>query len=339
MEQTVIHETVRRWGIQGTQRSRFLVERFQNSENMILLKRTAAVLSRLQEYEKEIGKEFSEFSEEEVIRLFQWMKMNTTSTFRNVKSNIYLPYLKWLGMNGSPNAEIVAEQLKSIQFSDIEISSGYEREFFESFASLRSAIRQTAYQHCSDTEGIGKYDLITAILYLAWCGVKKEEAVVLRKEDVMEQNGSLFLRESGRMVWVNPKAAAHFAMFRDSGGFTVLTSQLVSKEEHYMPSPYLLRSKRSSQISVVNLVNMVSKFNDLAQESEVSKFFRYDRIYLSGRFRELMKWEEEQGRSLGPGDKEMMERVFQENHSSKDKQSLRYQDFLRYKEYVKKVTF
>lgn len=230
---------------------------------------------RISKIENEFGKPIEEFSKDEFLKLFENLNNAAYFGFTTYKKFI-LDYLKWMNENFEDNElPLKIEDLKSINFEDIEKSEIYRKKYFGSFEELEDEMQKT--MDCSEQLD---FSIIKALIYLAWFGVSKEDCSKILKEDVSNTNNEIYLRSLSKTVILPPKIMDFFREYKNAEG----TEKFVGDRRcfvAYKASKYLLRTCKSETIPNPNIEVFLSEFSQIRPDG---KKFTYTKIYWSGEF-------------------------------------------------------
>lgn len=280
-----------------------------------------AFWKRLQKSEDAVGKPMEDgYTTEEYVKLIDGMNVSNISAFLTYKSKINR-YLKWLNGNGLLDQEFV-DNLRLVKYDMVPSYHVYDTKYFKDFPSLQQAIEDTLWAAERIDDRIFSTQ-ITAI-YLAWCGFAAEEAVSIKKNEVLED----CIDSSGHKCFPNDKIMEYIKDYRDATEYESQGRGVITLK--YMYSDLLLRTCRADSVDTKTLRIMMRNFGKSSGE-EVN-LFAYDKIYWSGIFNRAYIYELENG-EIKPGDVEAMETIFQQKYPSVAVANKRLRDYQKFKEY------
>lgn len=307
-------------------RSQYIRERVDSGG---LTEKSAKELQRLFERiaqaEESLGKHIEDnLTREDFLFLFENMRIASIYSFKNVQS-VLRPYLEWLREKGY--AEPNTEALAGIKYKSLNLNNTFDQKYFKDFQSLQDKINDTlgAAERIDDMVFATQ---ITAI-YLAWCGVKVEEAVALKKSDVGED----CITVGDRKIYPNATIMSFIQDYRDAVSYESQAKTVINLK--YMPTECLLRTSRKEQLTSKLLSFMLASFSKSAADKTVQddgSTFAYAKIYWSGIFHRAYLYECENG-TIKKNDMETINRVFGENHDITVKANFRLSDYLAFKEH------
>lgn len=283
------------------------------------------LFERIGRYEDQLGKHIEDdLTREDFVFLFENIRIASIYSFKNIKSK-FVTYLEWLRDKNyaSPNLEA----LSGIKFKDISLKQVFEQKYFKDFQSLQDKINDTLWA----AERIDDMVFATQItaIYLAWCGVKVEEAVALKKADVGEDHISV----GGRKIYPNATIMSFIRDYRDAVSYEAQARGVINLK--YIPSEYLLRTVRKDSITPKDLSFLLAKFSKSAADQNVQSdgnTFAYAKIYWSGVFHRAYIYECENG-TIKKNDIATINRVFGENHDLTVRANFRLSDYTAFKEH------
>lgn len=289
------------------------------------VKEMTYLFERIGRYENQLGKHIEDnLTREDFIFLFENIGIASIYSFKNIKSK-FTTYLEWLRDKGyaSPNLEAVSK----VKFSDISLKHVYKQKYFKDFQSLQNKIDDTLWA-AERIDDLVFATQITAI-YLAWCGVKIEEAVALKKVDVEEDH----INVGGRAIYPNATIMSFIRDYRDAVGYETQAHNVINLK--YVPSDFLLRTTRKDSITPKDLSFLLSSFSKSAADPNAQSdggTFAYAKIFWSGIFHRAYLYECENG-TIKKNDIATINRVFGEKHDLTARANFRLSEYTAFKKY------
>lgn len=280
----------------------------------------AAIRRIIQNAEESAKKPIASFTKEEFLSLVFSRAELSATFFVNVRS-----YLCGLLPKDSPAYQAVSD----IDYAALDHVDVFQKEFFPSYDAMLdeaiSGVKKTSAVHQSD---VHIYDVSLAALTLAWCGIPIYESVNIQKTMLNEQH-PLLKTLSGQEIVIPDRAHEFLLSYILSDGYYI---NLAAKRwSNYVPSAYILRTHRSTQLNVTAIRVGISR-----NISPIKKRLTYDSVYWSGVFERMHQYEITHGRIKEPThiiqDRtayiELLTSLFGEK-----KHSAEWQLFARYKQY------
>lgn len=290
------------------------------SENSI--QAYGALWNRIARAESEIEKTLEEgYTREEYMQLFRLLGITSVFVLAYNKTLIgkYLKYLCSLNVLDQG----YVDSMYSIVFEEIEPDRALEAKFFKDFASLQKAIEDTLQAASRVDENVFATQI--AAIYLAWCGVKIDDLVGIKKTDVHDD----FITVNGEEIRPLPIIMDYIKTYRDATAYESQARGIITLK--YVPSEYLFRTTKAESISPKSLRIYIRNFGKSSEKS-TDNIFNYDKVYLSGVYNRVYEYESING-ALTSGEKEKIENVFGEVYQSKSIANKKLRDYQNYKRY------
>ena len=168
-----------------------------------------AFWKRLEKAERSIGKSLEDgYTTEEYAILIGKMNVSNLNAFATYKSRVNR-YIKWLNERGLIDQPYL-DNLKNVTYDMIPSNHVYDTRYFKDFSSLQQSISDTLWVAERIDDRIFSTQ-ITAI-YLAWCGFSAEEAVAMKKAEVLDD----CIEFQGRRYFPNKTIMDYIKEYRDS---------------------------------------------------------------------------------------------------------------------------
>lgn len=148
------------------------------------------------------------------------------------------------------------------------------------------------------------YSGLIAIFYLEWYGVLPESSITIKLTDVSDDGREVFVPAENRTITIDDEAVAdYFAEYKQKTGFK---RQRLKEESPYTQDTfYRNTSKRGDAITVKTIYNIRQKFITLCEDERFAK----KRVYYSGRYAEMFKFEMEMNREYSGTDSESVKAI------------------------------
>lgn len=247
---------------------------------------TSNFWKRVNKFENEINKNIeSGYTKNEFIALLSSLNNANISGFITCKSSIK-KYVEYLCKNSVIGYECL-ENIKSVKYDDIHFGYTFEHKFFKNFQELQDTI-----QLClTEAERVDNRIFATQItaIYMAWCGVKLEDALLIKKDDVKQNqiitNEGIIKPNKTIMQFIND--------YKEQTDYKSQARVIVKLK--YVPSQWLFRSTKSEHIDSEKTMRIfIRNFGRYCCEK--GSIFNYDKIYWSGVYNRAYIYECQNGR-------------------------------------------
>jgi hypothetical protein len=280
-----------------------------------------AFWKRLEKAERSIGKSLEDgYTTEEYAILIGKMNVSNLNAFATYKSRVNR-YIKWLNERGLIDQPYL-DNLKNVTYDMIPSNHVYDTRYFKDFSSLQQSISDTIWVAERIDDRIFSTQ-ITAI-YLAWCGFSAEEAVAMKKAEVLDD----CIEFQGRRYFPNKTIMDYIKEYRDSTSYESQGRGVITLK--YVYSDFLLRTCRADRVDTKTLRILIRNFGKSGGE-EIN-LFAYDKVYWSGIFNRAYTYELENG-EIQSGDIETIERVFHQTYPSVSVANKKLRDYHKFREY------
>lgn len=240
--------------------------------------------------EQELGKSREDFTRDEWISFVFDRVRSSTSAYTLLRAYLF----------ESLKTEEARAAVSTIAFSEVNHTAVLLSEYFATYNDLmdyvEDGVKQTAKERKAD---IHSFDITLVTVTLAWFGLTCEEARNVRKSDFLTRVHILKVGDK-RTIRLPDRAYTYIKDFIELPGFKVNNGN--RQTLNIIPlvdSPYLLRTQRSSQISMLSL-----KANITRHIKETTKRVTYDSVYWSGVFSRAYEYECKHGRVLPPSNRQ-----------------------------------
>lgn len=261
------------------------------------------------------------YSSENFIRLIEKLNITNINPFIVAKCRIG-KYLKWLHGQDLLMEEYV-DSLYSVDYSKIQSDRIYDLKYFKDFKSLQDTIETTLWAAEKIDDNVFAAQI--SAVYLAWCGLKLENSLQIKKDDVYDDRVDV----AGLPVFPNPDIMHHLVSFRDATEYQSQGRGIITLK--YTPSVWLFRSARSAHVDSTKTFRIFIR-NFGKSGGEDVNMFNYDKVYWSGIFNRAYMHEVANG-DIQPGDVSKMEMLFGEKYASTSVANKRLKEYQRFKQY------
>lgn len=228
----------------------------------------------IKEMELKKGKSIIDFTRQDIIDLILSGNPLNIKALYSIKYGIKV-YLKWLLEQGYNVNDVIVE-LETVNMDDLNPYEQFVSSYFTSIdhliADLDAYINEICKKKLCDSS---EFHTIKAILFLAWCGLSKEQACNVKKIDlfndyVLVNNDKIDMpRIVSEFLLVYSKEIGYYRQGH--------STKLIWVE--FKDSEYLLRTSSSSQLSITGMYQLLIKFN---KKVIWPKKFGYKEVWLSG---------------------------------------------------------
>ena len=256
--------------------------------------------------------------------LFQATGATKKQTFRGYKSRI-VTYLDWLKGKGYDVGNL--GEIKKIAYSSLNLDNQIKRNYFKDFGSLQKAIEQVVEYSEVPDEDI--FQTTISLIYLAWCGLTKEEACGLLKSDVLEDR----ILVDGREVFPNKTIMDYLHKYIETDGYNSEGESSSLRFLYYRRTQYLIRTIKSEYLQTERISYRFVDFTKIPEKNgfEIDKEFAYYNIYWSGVFNRAYRWELENG-EIQRNDIDTINKVLGVNETVTSTANLSLDNYLAYKQ-------
>lgn len=276
---------------------------------------------RIAKIEKHLGKGLDKgYTRDEYVSLLNALNATNLNAFYGNKSRIGA-YIKWLIQRDMLPPDSI-HSLTSIKFGEMRPDRIFDMKYFASFDSLRNAIETTLF--AADRIDNAVYALQISALYLAWCGLTIEEALALRKADVLDD----CVVVCGRRICPEPEIMAYLIAYRDATQYMTQGKGIITRR--YPDSEYLFRTAQSHHVTDPKTMRVFLRTFGVSGGEE--NIYNYDKVYWSGIFKRTYDYECEHGK-LTTGNLDILEKLFCEAYptsSAAYKRLAAYRQFQTY---------
>ena len=283
---------------------------------------------RINKFELKIRKNLEDgYSKEQFINLLSSFNNTNVPSFLNCKSTIK-KYIEYLCDNNVLD-KCYLSNIESVNYDDIDTAHVFDMKFYKNFKTLQDAIELCLMVANRIDERI--FSTQIAAIYMAWCGVKLEDALLIKKEDVKED----CIYVNGKPIFPNSTILEFIKDYRDETEYNSQARTVVTFK--YVPSEWLFRSTKAGQIDEKNMRIFIRNLGKYGTDDGKGSILNYDKIYWSGIYCRAYAYECENG-VIQVGDTQTINKVFQENNT-KLLANKRLRAYRRYAEYFFGVEF
>lgn len=261
------------------------------------------------------------YTKEDYIQLLSSLNIRNISGLLPLKSYIR-KYVERLIEDGRLAPDFLDEIIK-VSYDDLDAARLFELKFFKDFDSLQDAIETTLVVADKVDERI--FSTQIAAIYMAWCGLKLEEALMLKKEDVKEDS----IQVGDREIHPNPTIMKFMQDYRDEVEYQSAAKGIITLK--YVPSDWLFRSVRSDHVDSPKTMRIFIRNFGKSSGSE-ENIFNYDKVYLSGIYHRAYLYECANG-TIKKNDVKTISNVFHENYPTTSLANNRLQGYRKFVQY------
>lgn len=261
------------------------------------------------------------YSKEDYINLLERLNVATIPVLTVMKSKI-LQYVEYINTAGLIPDDCV-KALKAVTIKDLKVAGYYDSRYFKDFPSLQDAIDSTLIA----AERVDDAIFGTAItaIYLAWCGLTIEEAMQVKKSDVLDD----CIVTAGKTIRPITQIMEYIKDYRDATEYKSLGRAIITLK--YVPSEWLLRNTRCDRFDQGQRLRIsINQFGNSSEESK--NLFNYDKIYWSGVYSRAYIYERTYG-VIQANDVTKIEEIFGEKYPTVALANRRLYDYHLFREH------
>lgn len=187
-----------------------------------------------------------------------------------------------------------------------------------------------------NTNTLPDYSGLKAIFFLEWYGVLPKSAVAIKLTDVSDDGKQVIISTESRTILIDDEdVARYFSEYKQKTGFK--RSAKSDKETPYPQDTFYRNTgSRNTAINEKTIYNIRQKFISGCGD----KRFSGDKVYLSGRYNEMLKEEYKYSEEFSASDKEackIISKIFNDDLSYSQITS-KLRDYRKYKEtYLRRI--
>lgn len=260
------------------------------------------------------------YTKEDYLQLMASLNLQSINGFLPSKSYIRKYVEKLIEDGRLPQSAL--DEIVQIDYGDLDAAKMFESKFFKDFESLQDAIETTLIVADKVDERI--YATQIAAIYMAWCGVKLEDALKLKKTDVKESS----IQVGDREIFPNQTIMDYMRDYRDATEYQSAAKGIITLK--YVPSAWLFRSTKSDHVSSPKTMRIFIR--NFGKSSGGENLFTYDKIYLSGLYHRTYLYECVNGK-IKKNDTETISKVFDEEYARTSLANKKLQNYRKFADY------
>ena len=207
-------------------------------------------------------------------------------------------------------------------YADLKPDEVFDTLYFRDFQSLQDQIEATLSLAAKVDDNVFATQI--AAIYMAWCGLSAEEALSIRKADVLEDRVIC----GDKILHPNRTIMRFLQDYRDAEGYYSQARAVIYLK--YMPSEYLFRTARDAHIEDTKALRIfIRNFGKCSGEGNL---FHYDKVFTSGTFHRTYLHELANG-NIEVGDLNTLRSVFKEPFQSISQANKRLHEYKKYRDY------
>lgn len=251
------------------------------------------------------------------------MKMNV---FQSHKSKIS-DFMKWMYETGNGSIKPL-EEIREIFFENVDRTAFYDTYYFENLADLNGLMEDVFGKDVCD------FSTFRCAALLVWHGIPVKHLPDILKSD-FKDDGTIADPFTGEVFHISPMVIPYLRNYRDADSFD--SGKFGGMIIPYAQTQYLFRTYKTAHMTDKQLINTSS--NAIKVAAETGRIFQWERIYDSGLYYRVHKYEKLHG-NVSRNDYELLRELFKMDHIDLTKQRQRYylsqkfdeyQEFKRYK--------
>lgn len=260
------------------------------------------------------------YTKEDHIQLFAALNVRNISGFLSTKSLIRKYVEKLIEDGHLPPSSL--DDIVHIGYDDLDPARIFELKFFKDFESLQEAIETTLVVAEKVDDRI--YSTQIAAIYMAWCGLKLEDALKLKKEAVKENS----IQVGDHEIFPNPTIMEFMRDYRDATEYHSAARGTITLK--YVPSEWLFRSTKSDHVDSPKTMRIFIR--NFGKSAGGDNIFNYDKVYLSGLYHRAYLYECVNG-TIKKNDTETISKVFEESYARTSLANNRLQSYRKFVQY------
>lgn len=285
------------------------------------VQRITNLWKRVSRFEAEYKKSIDDgYTKDDYVQLLAALNIRNISGFLSTKSLIR-KYVENLIEDGHlPLSSL--NDIIHIGYDDLDAAKIFELKFFKDFESLQDAITTTLVVADKVDERI--FSTQIAAIYMAWCGLKLEDALKLKKEDVKEDR----IQIGDKEIFPNSTIMEFMKDYRDATEYQSAARVTITLK--YVPSDWLFRSTKSDHVDSPKTMRIFIR--NFGKSAGGDNIFNYDKVYLSGLYHRAYLYECVNG-TIKKNDTETISKVFEENYARTSLANNRLQSYRKFVQY------
>lgn len=285
------------------------------------VQRITNLWKRVSRFEAEYKKSIDDgYTKDDYVQLLAALNIRNISGFLSTKSLIRKYVEKLIEDGHLPLSSL--NDIVHIGYDDLDAAKIFELKFFKDFESLQDAIQTTLVVADKVDERI--FSTQIAAIYMAWCGLKLEDALRLKKEDVKENS----IQVGDKEIFPNPTIMEFMKDYRDATEYQSAAKGIITLK--YVPSDWLFRSTKSDHIDSPKTMRIFIR--NFGKSAGGDNIFNYDKVYLSGLYHRAYLYECVNG-TIKKNDTETISKVFEENYARTSLANNRLQSYRKFVQY------
>lgn len=285
------------------------------------IQRITSFWKRVSRFEAEYKKSIDDgYTKDDYIQLLAALNIRNISGFLSTKSLIRKYVEKLIEDGHLPLSSL--NDIVHIGYDDLDAAKIFELKFFKDFESLQDAIEATLVVADKVDERI--FSTQIAAIYMAWCGLKLEDALRLKKEDVKENS----IQVGDSEIFPNSTIMEFMKDYRDATEYQSAAKGIITLK--YVPSEWLFRSTKSDHVDSPKTMRIFIR--NFGKSAGGDNIFNYDKVYLSGLYHRAYLYECVNG-TIKKNDTETISKVFEENYARTSLANNRLQSYRKFVQY------
>lgn len=285
------------------------------------VQRITSLWKRVSRFEAEYKKSIDDgYTKDDYVQLLAALNIRNISGFLSTKSLIRKYVEKLIEDGHLPLSSL--NDIVHIGYDDLDAAKIFELKFFKDFESLQDAIQTTLVVANKVDERI--FSTQIAAIYMAWCGLKLEDALRLKKEDVKETS----IQVGDKEIFPNPTIMEFMKDYRDATEYQSAAKEIITLK--YIPSDWLFRSTKSDHVDSPKTMRIFIR--NFGKSAGGDNIFNYDKVYLSGLYHRAYLYECVNG-TIKKNDTETISKVFEENYARTSLANNRLQSYRKFVQY------
>lgn len=257
----------------------FIIEDGYSTKDSVIVStiRTFCTLGdKEHEFNNKSGKDISDFTAKEITNLLKNVG-SQNSTF-SVKKSLIKKYMRWCYDSKIIHDSQIVRDIEEIKNDIIDKKSVYQKLFFDSYDSLKSAIIEKLTLTGKGINDKSLYAPYVVAEYLLWYGVRSEDVVEITKSDISINGDNVKIKTNSQLITIDNEDIAFYI-------------DMCLKDDSYCKGDYLIRTQRKDKITFEKLSSWASKYFGESKGNIETRVIQYSKVYLSGQFDRAYKRE------------------------------------------------
>lgn len=229
---------------------------------------------------------FGELSYEDFLEKYSHLLLISMNGFYTHKSKIN-DFARWMYENKMCSQQVLND-LAKVRYEDIDRSEFYKTFYFRDITDLYSTMEDVFSDRGSE------FDTFRTAAMLVWFGIEVNDLPIILKTDLDEEQRTILHPITKQKIPLDHEIeSAFYFILRYKNADSCDTRKFGGRTLPYPQTHFLLRSYKNAQFTAAQLNNLSATANRIAED--LGKIFQWKRIFLSGLYYRIYKYEETYG--------------------------------------------